>query len=184
VLLRRVTAFGQELAGTLRRASVIDLLVRHIREALAPKEIAISLLPREPEGKEFSQTWPGGRPDRRPILELVERHGPLALPDGLDSLIEQGLLSPQPDSLGGWLVVPFTAKGRVTGAVALCGERSRYGQDALPLLEGLVALASVALESARLVDLQDEGRRSWQDVVDAISPALASRSATISTRYR
>jgi hypothetical protein len=70
-LLRRVTAFGQELAGTLRRASVIDLLVRHIREALAPKEIAIFLLPREPGGKDFSQTWPGGRPDRRPILELV-----------------------------------------------------------------------------------------------------------------
>jgi two-component system NtrC family sensor kinase len=171
-LLRRVTAFGQELAGTLRRASVIDLLVRHIREALAPKEIAISLLAREPEGKDFSQTWPAGRPDRRPILELVERHGALALPDGLDRLVEQGILPPQPDSLGGWLVVPFTAKGRVTGAVALCGDRGRYDPETLPLLEGLVALASVALESARLVDLQDEGRRSWQDVVDAIRPAL------------
>src|SRR5437868_1052318 len=57
-------------------------------------------------------------------------------------------------------------------AVALCGERGRTGPDMLPVLEGLVALASVALESARLVDLQDEGRRSWQDMVDAIRPAL------------
>src|SRR6185437_1925974 len=32
--------------------------------------------------------------------------------------------------------------------------------------------ASIALESARLVDLHDDGRRSWQEVVDAISPAL------------
>ncbi|HEU4955185.1 MAG TPA: ATP-binding protein, partial [Gemmatimonadales bacterium] len=30
----------------------------------------------------------------------------------------------------------------------------------------------IALESARLVDLHDDGRRSWQEVVDAISPAL------------
>ena len=38
-LLRQVTAFGQELAGTLRRASVIDLHLKHIREILAPVEI-------------------------------------------------------------------------------------------------------------------------------------------------
>jgi len=30
-LVRRLTAFGQEVAGTLRRASVVDLLVRHVR---------------------------------------------------------------------------------------------------------------------------------------------------------
>ena len=42
----------------------------------------------------------------------------------------------------------------------------------LALLEGLVSQASIALESARLVDLHDDGRRSWQEVVDAISPAL------------
>ena len=35
-----------------------------------------------------------------------------------------------------------------------------------------MAQASIALESARLVDLHDDGRRSWQEVVDAIPPAL------------
>ncbi|HEV8176283.1 MAG TPA: hypothetical protein VGP44_01200, partial [Gemmatimonadales bacterium] len=48
-LVRRLTAFGQEVAGTLRRASVIDLLVRHVRESLAPIEIAIALFQREAE---------------------------------------------------------------------------------------------------------------------------------------
>ncbi|HEX6434051.1 MAG TPA: hypothetical protein VFZ87_07400, partial [Gemmatimonadales bacterium] len=42
-LVRRLTAFGQEVAGTLRRASVIDLLVRHVRESLTPSEIAVAL---------------------------------------------------------------------------------------------------------------------------------------------
>ena len=41
--MRRLTVFGQELAGTLRRASVVDALLRHIREAFGPAEIAVSL---------------------------------------------------------------------------------------------------------------------------------------------
>ncbi len=52
------------------------------------------------------------------------------------------------------------------------GEPGRYTPADLVLLEGLVSQASIALESARLVDLHDDGRRSWQEVVDAISPAL------------
>ena len=171
-LLRRVTAFGQELAGTLRRASVIDLLLRHIRESLAPTEIALALFHRDTEAQDFSQAWPAGRPDRGPLLQLVERRGPLILPDGLAPLVEQGDLPPQTDGAGSWLVSPFVARGRVTGAVAIRGEPGRFGAPALRLLEGLVSQASIALESARLVDLHDDGRRSWQEVVDAISPAL------------
>ena len=62
VLLRRVTAFGQELAGTLRRASVIDLLLRHIRESLAPTEMALALFHRDAEAQDFLQAWPPGPP--------------------------------------------------------------------------------------------------------------------------
>jgi two-component system, NtrC family, sensor kinase len=171
-LLRQVTAFGQELAGTLRRASVIDLLLKHIRESLAPTEIALSLFHRDADAQDFVHAWPTGRPDRRPVLQLVERLGPLVLPDGLDPLAAQGDLPAQPDASGSWLLAPFVARGRVTGAVAIRGESGRFGTASLRLLEGLVAQASIALESARLVDLHDDGRRSWQEVVDAISPAL------------
>ena len=167
-----MTAFGQELAGTLRRASVIDLLLRHIRESLAPIEISLTLFHRDTEAQDFSQSWPPGRPDRGPLLQLVERRGPLILPDGLEPLVEQGDLPPQTDGGGSWLVSPFVARGRVTGAVAIRGEPGRFGPPALRLLEGLVSQASIALESARLVDLHDDGRRSWQEVVDAISPAI------------
>jgi two-component system, NtrC family, sensor kinase len=171
-LLRQVTAFGQELAGTLRRASVIDLLLRHIRESLSPTEIALTLFHRDADAQDFVHAWPTGRPDRRPLLQLVEQLGPLVLPDGLDMLTAQGDLPAQPDGAGSWLLAPFVARGRVTGAVAIRGEGGRFGSSSLRLLEGLVAQASIALESARLVDLHDDGRRSWQEVVDAISPAL------------
>ncbi len=171
-LLRRVTAFGQELAGTLRRASVIDLLLRHIRESLSPTEIALTLFHRDADAQDVVHAWPTGRPDRRALLQLVERLGPSVLPDGLDALVAEGDLPTMPDSGDSWLLAPFVARGRATGAVAIRGEHGRFGPSSLRLLEGLVAQASIALESARLVDLHDDGRRSWQEVVDAISPAL------------
>ncbi len=171
-LLRRVTAFGVELAGTLRRASVVDALLRHARETLGPTEIAVALFHRDADTRDYPHSWPPDRPDRRPILEIAARHGARVYPDGLADLLRTAGLEPQPEEHGSWMVVPFVAKARVTGALAVRGEPGRYGPRDLALLEGLVSQASIAIESARLVDLHDDGRRSWQEVVDAISPAL------------
>ncbi|HEX6105539.1 MAG TPA: ATP-binding protein [Gemmatimonadales bacterium] len=171
-LLRRVTAFGQELAGTLRRASVVDALMRHIRETLAPSEIAVALFNRDGDTRDYPHSWPPGRPDRRPLLEVLARDGARLYAEGLGPPLRTQEIGPQPEEDGSWMVVPFIAKARVTGALAVRGEPGRYGPRDLALLEGLVAQASVAIESARLVDLHDDGRRSWQEVVDAISPAL------------
>ncbi|MBA3522377.1 MAG: PAS domain-containing protein, partial [Gemmatimonadales bacterium] len=171
-LLRRVTAFGQELAGTLRRASVVDVLLRHIRETFSPTEIALSLFDRDTETRDAVHGWPASHPDRRSLLELASRRGPLLLADGLDTFAGEVATTSHLDGAGCWLIAPFLAKGRVTGAVAVRGEAARYTTADLALLEGLVSQASIALESARLVDLHDDGRRSWQEVVDAISPAI------------
>jgi two-component system NtrC family sensor kinase len=171
-LVRRLTSFGQEVAGTLRRASVIDLLVRHVRESLAPSEIAVALFQREAETIDFVLSWPPGRSNPRPLLELASRRGPLLIHDRLEELLRDAGLTPPPLTAGSWLIAPFIAKSRVTGAIAARGEAGRYGPADLVLLEGLVSQASIALESARLIDLHDDGRRTWQEVVDAISPAL------------
>jgi PAS domain S-box-containing protein len=171
-LVRRLTLFGQEVAGTLRRASVIDLLVRHVREALSPSEIAVALFQREAETIDFVLGWPPGRSNPRPLLELASRRGPMLIQDRLDTVLREAGLTSPPLTAGSWLIAPFVAKGRVTGAIATRGEAGRYRPADLVLLEGLVSQASIALESARLVDLHDDGRRTWQEVVDAISPAL------------
>jgi two-component system NtrC family sensor kinase len=170
-LVRRLTAFGQEVAGTLRRASVIDLLVRHVRESLSPSEIAVALY-QQAETIDFVLGWPPGRSNPRPLLELASRRGPMLIHDGLETLLRDAGLTPPPLTAGSWLIAPFVAKSRVTGAIAVRGEAGRYETSDLVLLEGLVSQASIALESARLVDLHDDGRRTWQEVVDAISPAL------------
>jgi two-component system NtrC family sensor kinase len=172
-MLRRVITFGQELAGTLRRASVVDALLRHVRENLVPTEIALSLFHHDVDARDtLHHAWPARGPNRQLLLEHTSRSGALLLSDGLEPLVRDGALPPQPDSSGSWLFAPLIAKGRVTGAIAVRGEPGRYRRADLVLLEGLVSQASIALESARLVDLHDDGRRSWQEVVDAISPAL------------
>jgi two-component system NtrC family sensor kinase len=170
-LVSRLTAFGQEVAGTLRRASVIDLLVRHVRESLSPSEIAVALF-QHAQTIDFVLGWPPGRSNPRPILELAARRGPLLIQDGMDALLREAGLSSPSLTAGSWLIAPFIAKSRVTGAVAIRGEAGRYSPADLVFLEGLVSQASIALESARLIDLHDDGRRTWQEVVDAISPAL------------
>jgi signal transduction histidine kinase/ActR/RegA family two-component response regulator len=170
-LVRRLTAFGQEVAGTLRRASVIDLLVRHVRESLTPSEIAVALF-QQAETIDFVLNWPPGRSNPRPLLELASRRGPMLIHDGLEGLLRDAGLTLPSVTAGSWLIAPFIAKNRVTGAIAVRGEAGRYSLADLVLLEGLVSQASIALESARLIDLHDDGRRTWQEVVDAISPAL------------
>ena len=57
-MLRRVIAFGQELAGTLRRASVVDALMRQVRENFAPTEIALSLFHHDVDTQDTLHAWP------------------------------------------------------------------------------------------------------------------------------
>jgi two-component system NtrC family sensor kinase len=171
-LVRRVTAFGQELAGTLRRASVIDLLMRHIRDGLQASEVTVGLFNRDSAGIEVVHTWPSSGADRHGLLELASRRGPVLVESEVTRLLQEAGLSSPPDILGSWCVAPLVAKGRVTGAAAVRSLGRTFGPADLALLEGLAAQASIALESARLVDLHDDGRRSWQEVVDAISLAL------------
>src|SRR3954469_14024530 len=171
-LMRRLTVFGQELAGTLRRASLGDALLPHIRAAFAPSDIAVSLFHRDVDELAWVHESPGGGPDRRALLDLAARRGPLLLADGLDPLVHEGAIGPQPGAGGCWLIVPLIAKVRVTGSVAVRGEPGRYTAGDLALLQGLASQASIALESARLVDLHDDGRRSWQEGGAPLAPAL------------
>ncbi|MDQ2669113.1 MAG: ATP-binding protein, partial [Gemmatimonadota bacterium] len=171
-LLQRAAAFGRALAGTLRRASIVDLLFAHIRDAIAPSEVTVGLLDRDTDSVETLRTEPTARPDRQALLELAARRGAVLASGDLAGRLEEAGLPVPEDLSGSWCIVPLVAKTRVTGAVAVrSGARELAAAD-LALLEALAAQAGVALESARLVDLHDDGRRSWQEVVDALSLAI------------
>jgi two-component system NtrC family sensor kinase len=180
-LVGRLTAFAHELAGTLRRTSIVDLLIEHVREGLSPVEIAVILFNKDTDDPDVLHIWPAAARERRPILELASRRGPTLLADSLAAhLVAEGLPVPE-DVSGTWALAPLLAREHVTGAIAIRSPGGGFDPTVLPLLQGLVAQASIALESVRLVDLHDDGRRSWQEVVDAIALALCivDRSGSI-----
>lgn len=181
-LVERLTAFAHELAGTLRRASIVDLLIEHVRDGLSPVEIAVLLFNKDTDDPDVLHIWPVADRDRRPLLELAALRGPMIVSGSPAPLLEaEGL--PVPDDLSGnWALAPLLARTQVTGAMAIRAPAGGFGPSTLPLLQGLVAQASIALESVRLVDLHDDGRKSWQEVVDAIALALCIVDRTGSIR--
>ncbi|HEX6643722.1 MAG TPA: ATP-binding protein [Gemmatimonadales bacterium] len=150
-----VSAFARDLAGTLRRGSIVELFIRRLQDTFAPSSVAVAL-DEDGRGEPDLHTWPAGSADAGPILAAA-REG------GARRIERSGAI---------WCVAPLTARGRVTGAVVIRDPAGPYAAGAPALLEALAGLVSVALESAHLVDLHDDGRRSWQEVVDALSLAL------------
>jgi hypothetical protein len=111
-----------------------------VRESLSPSEIAVALF-QHAQTIDFVLGWPPGRSNPRPILELAARRGPLLIQDGMDALLREAGLSSPSLTAGSWLIAPFIAKSRVTGAVAIRGEAGRYSPADLVFLEGLVSQA-------------------------------------------
>jgi two-component system NtrC family sensor kinase len=155
-LAQLVTAFGAELAGTLRRGPIVDLLIRRIRDTFAPSEIAVSLYPEDGQAGAEVLTWPAGATAAATALDA-------ALKGGARRIEQEGAI---------WCIAPLMARRRITGAVVMRDPSGPFALVAPELLEALAAQATVAIESAYLVDLHDDGRRSWQEIVDALALAL------------
>lgn len=85
------------------------------------------------------------------------------------------LLAGQPvmrrDGTGTILAVPLLGRRAVLGAIALRLGREAQAAD-LRTLQAMSAVASVALEGARLVETMDQSRQRWDEAIDAVSLAL------------
>ena len=152
---QRVTAFGAELAGTLRRGPIVDLLIRRIQDTFSPAAIAVALHPEDGRPGGELHTWPAEASPPAALLAAAEA--------GAARIEHQGEI---------WCLAPLTARRRITGAVVMRDPAGPFEAVAPELLEAFAAQASVAIESAHLVDLHDDGRRSWQEIVDALALAL------------
>jgi two-component system NtrC family sensor kinase len=173
-ILHRLTALSQELAGTFRPATIVELVARVLTEQLAPDRLSVMLL--DPNDNRLHIAYHDGpRPatTEEPLLQLALRRGPLAFPDRVaDRAAELGITvgTPVPDS---WLGVPIVAVTRTIGAVALEGPRRNALDDtALMFARAVIAQAAIALENARLVELLSSGKREWEQTVDAFNQAI------------
>ncbi|HEX6090730.1 MAG TPA: ATP-binding protein [Gemmatimonadales bacterium] len=151
-----VTSFGAELAGTLRRGPIVDLLIRRLQDTFSPSEVAVALHHEDGRAGADLHTWPAGATDVAPLLDAAGE-------GGARRIEHEGAI---------WCLAPLMARRRITGAVVMRDPAGPFAPVAPQLLEAFAAQASVAIESAYLVDLYDDGRRSWQEIVDALALAL------------
>lgn len=155
--LEAITSFDRDLVGTVGPDAVIGLLVKHIKATFGPTQLAVGALATDGKSIEIQHVEGVPATQALPWLEA-------ALPRGATRLT--------PGDPPVCLVAPIPAKRGDWGAVAIGGPKDVYGDEDLALLALFAATAGVALEGARLRQILEDAKRSWEGAVDAISLAL------------
>jgi two-component system NtrC family sensor kinase len=149
-----VLAFARAVAGVLRPHSVLDRLTQEVKATFGPCPVAVLTI--DEQGHPESAKGEPGHPALGPVLSRT---------------LEEG--TPRTDAVEGGHAVaaPITGRQSVLGAVAVLLDQQPRPAD-LRVLEGLAAVAALALESAFLVEAADGRHHVWEDAAEAISLAL------------
>ena len=161
--LRDLTVFGQDLAGALRPATVVEVFARALRAAFAPASSAIALIDQDSGRLRIMHALPQPTPWMEGLLEASIRQGPQAQSRELGA----GHDIP-PEASAHWMAVPIVTRQLPQGAVAVGRDAASYTAFDLNRLEAYASMAALALASATIVDQADETRRSWSETLDAV----------------
>jgi two-component system NtrC family sensor kinase len=153
-LLGPALALARAVAGVLRPHSVLDRLAQEVKATFGPRPVAVVTI--DEQGHPESAKGHTGHPALDPVLSRT-------LEDATPRTVAVD---------GGHAVAaPITGRQSVLGAVAVLLEEKPRQAD-LRILEGLAAVAALALESAFLVEAADLRHHVWEDAAEAISLAL------------
>lgn len=168
-MLSRLTDFAADLATATDPGAILDLLVRHAREAWEPLECIAAWSP--PAAAPLVRGYPEPTPEHRVILALAARCGPSLLAGRLPPECEQaGIAIPKVALAGTWLLVPLRPGDPSAGALAIHGDERALTPADLPAAQALAALAGLALQ--RLPTDSGSADPSWQPALDLIGPGL------------
>jgi len=115
--------------------------------------------------------WRGGDPgpDDPSLLTLAGSAGPLVLQG--PGLAEHGVRVAVPPA--GWVGVPIRAGRTLVGAISLTADRPGVlGQHAMRTTMAVAAQAAVALQNILLLGALSDGKREWEQTVDAIADGI------------
>lgn len=152
--LPALISLGQSLAGASHRDTIAALLASALRSLLAPDSLLLVL----------ADADSGTR-------RVAYAHN-IRDPRADDPLIERALKGPRVE--GSWLGSPLRgAASRTIGAVyATAGAGSRFDDRHLEMTTAALTQAAIALENSRLLELLSDGKREWEQTVDAVSEAF------------
>jgi signal transduction histidine kinase/CheY-like chemotaxis protein len=171
-VLPALTALGQDLVGAVTAEHVVDRVADALRQLVAPDRLLI-VLHEAPERSPrvacaIGVTQP--QPDD-PLIALTEREGPLLLGASVrERLAGYGITLPDPP--GSWIGVPLAAAVPL-GAVSLgAATPGRFTRETLDIVRSVVTQAAIALQNTRLMGLVSEGKREWEQTVDASTQGI------------
>ncbi len=163
--LGALTRLARDLAGTLRPPSIIDTLMETLARHFSARICGLSLYDVDSDRLEVRHGDPERDPYLVPLLDTGMRRGPLVLAPEEAERLPAG--APR-----AWIAAPIISKSVIIGALALGRDAPPFTDDDVALVEAFVAQASLALESARLVDQVESGKRTWAEAVDALHVPL------------
>ncbi len=162
--LASLIALGQSLAGASHPDTIAGLLARTLQALLEPDALLIVLTGGHAGARRVAFASGDDCPRGDDPLVDLALAGPRAIP----------ACGPEAAPAGSWLGAPIRgAAGRVIGAVSLMSSTTgRYRAEDLELLTAVLAQGAVALENSRLLQLLSDGKREWEQTVDAVSEAF------------
>jgi len=142
-------------------ARVADELAAAARQLLGPDRAVVVVIEPVTDARIVATTY--NHASSAPNGALIER------------VIHQGrgVLNPRDTIVQSWVAAPIGSSGRTLGVVVLEADRpGAFDEAALASLQVLAAQAAVALEQAWLLELLSQGKREWEQTIDAIRQAF------------
>jgi two-component system NtrC family sensor kinase len=157
-VLAELTRFGRALTGALRRETVADCTQECLERLFAPAAGALVLS--------------GGETQQRPLAVAFGDPAPQAADPFFSEIhaAERVIRHANPARLG----TPIVAAGHTMGVLALWGKRpDAFDETSEAVLAAVAAQAAIALQNTRLLEILSLGKTEWEQMVDAIRPAIA-----------
>ncbi len=157
-VLAELTRFGRALTGTIRRETVTDSTTECLERLFAPRALAFALTTDDPRTVVLAGASGAPTPQSGdPFFFEVQEAGRVVRHD-------------DPARLG----TPVTAAGHTMGILAVWGKhKDAFDEASEAVIAAVAAQAAIALQNTHLVAILSGGKREWEQMVDAIRPAIA-----------
>jgi signal transduction histidine kinase len=169
--LETLAALGREIAGARTADAVAARCIDALATLTAADTITIGF--REPDGRLVPLASRGETSDQahRALLAIAADWGPLEFrADTPTRLQELGFADGA--NLAGWIGTPIYAGVRVLGAISLSVRAGTFTPSAAVLARAVAAQAGVALQNTELLRALSQGKREWEQTVDAIGDGI------------
>jgi signal transduction histidine kinase len=151
---------------------MVELVGDTIRNVLVPDRLFLVL-----PGADAASTilhslgWEGAI-DERSLVQWVEEHGTVFLEREVASEAKRLGFEIRREA-GSLMAVPIQAARQIIGVIAVaCDDPEAFAADDLDALRAIATQSSIALVNTQLLELLSDGKREWEQTVDAIPQAF------------